>query len=94
MDLLLRADSLTELSKLVFTARRPRIIIVCLSWLFINILAQAGIAMLNLTYSFDVNYNDVLQRSGSFQSANMDHFFPAGNNTDPSPQDEEYTAHM
>jgi hypothetical protein len=71
----------------------------CLAWLFINLVAQAGIAMLNLTYGFDVNYNEVLLGPGTIQIANMDHFYPGGNetdtsNADPSQQDEEYTAHL
>jgi hypothetical protein len=70
----------------------------CLAWLFINILAQAGIAMLNLTYGFEVDFNAVLLGPGTVQIANMDHFYPGGNDTDitkvPSEQDEEYTAHL
>ena len=77
LDLILNADSLGKLFKLVFITRRPWVIISCLAWLIINIVsssseftkfqhtkfqkaAQAGIAMLNLTYGFDVNYNAVL----------------------------------
>lgn len=66
----------------------------CLAWLFINILAQAGIAMLSLTYGFDVNYNAVLLNPGTIEVPDMRHFYPQGNGTAPSVQDEEYTAHL
>jgi len=85
---------LTELFKLVFVARRFWVIAACIFWLLINILAQAGIAMLNLTYGFDVNYNAVLHTQGNVSIPDMTHFFPQGNNTDPSDQDEKYTAHL
>lgn len=83
-----------ELFKLVFIARRFWVIVACLAWLFINILAQAGIAMLSLTYGFDVNYNAVLLNPGKIQVPDMAHFYPQGNDTEPGVQDEEYTAHQ
>lgn len=94
LDSFLRADSMTELFKLVFITRRFWVIVGCLAWLFINILAQAGIAMLSLTYGFDVNYNAVLETAGQIEVPDMSHFFPQGNDTEPGTQDEEYTAHL
>lgn len=57
-------------------------------------LAQAGIAMLNLTYGFEANTQDVILNPGNTTISNMDHFWPQGNNTDPGIQDEEYIAHL
>ena len=58
-------------------------------------LAQAGIAMLSLTYGFDPDPNGVLLSPGLVSHADMSHFYPQGNSTsDPSVQDEQYTAHI
>lgn len=94
LDLFLRADSLTELFKLVFVTRRFWVITACLGWLFINLVAQVGIALLSLTYSFDVNYDAVLSSHGTFKAANMTHFFPRPDDVEDQPTlpDEQYTA--
>jgi hypothetical protein len=39
MDLILHADSMQRLFKLVFVTRRPMVILGCLFWLFINIVS-------------------------------------------------------
>ncbi len=57
-------------------------------------LAQAGIAMLNLTYGFEANNNEVILNPGNTTISNMQHFWPQGNNTNPEIQDEEYIAHL
>ncbi|KAH8594754.1 hypothetical protein B0O99DRAFT_687532 [Bisporella sp. PMI_857] len=94
LDLILNADSLGKLLKLVFITRRPWVIFSCIAWLFINIAAQAGIAMLNLTYGFDVNYDAVLLSSGNISIPDMRHFYPNGDNLDPGIHDEEYMANL
>lgn len=91
--MILRADSLTELTKLIFTARRFWVVLACLAWLFINIAAQAGIAMLSLTYGFEVDFDAVLQSPGNIQVPDMTHFYPETIVTDPDIGDEQYTAH-
>ena len=96
VDLLLKADSLSALFKLVFVTKRPWVIICCLLWLFINIFAQAGIAMIGLTYGFDVNSDAVILKPGNVSIPNMSHFFPSplSSDTDISLGDEQYTAHV
>ena len=55
--------------------------------------AQAGIAMLNLTYGFEVNTDAVLLNGKNITLANMEHFWPQGTNTIPTLSDEEFIAH-
>ncbi|TVY47492.1 hypothetical protein LOCC1_G002250 [Lachnellula occidentalis] len=95
IDLILHADSMTKLGKLALTAKSPAVILTCLLWLLINILAQAGVAVLSLTYSWDTDYSAVLKSDhpGNISVPNMDHFYPGPANKNPSEQDEEYTAH-
>ena len=50
--------------------------------------------MLSLTYGFEVDYNGVLMNPGNVTIPDMRHFYPQGNNTSPSVQDEQYTAHL
>ncbi|KAG9247581.1 hypothetical protein BJ878DRAFT_414632 [Calycina marina] len=96
LDLILNADSLSKLFKLVFITRRPWVIISCVLWLLSNQLAQTGIAVLNLTYGFDVNYSVVLfsDAKGNVSIPDMSHFYPNGDNADPQMADEEYTANL
>ncbi|TVY45833.1 hypothetical protein LSUB1_G000091 [Lachnellula subtilissima] len=96
IDLILHADSMTKLGKLAFTAKSPAVILTCLSWLLINILAQAGVAVLGLTYSWDTDYSAVLKSDhpGNISVPNMDHFYPGAVKGNFSEQDEEYTAHV
>lgn len=96
LDLILNADSLTKLVKLMYVARRPLVVFVCIFWLLVNLLAQAGIAMLSLTYSFDLDYSQVQMNPNELVSIpSLDHFYPQGElSSDPSIHDEEYAAHM
>ncbi|KAH8816546.1 hypothetical protein F5884DRAFT_226998 [Xylogone sp. PMI_703] len=94
MDLILSCDSLTKMAKLALVARRPWVILACVLWLVINIAAQSGIAAVGLTYGFDSDYSRPLMVNGNVSIPNMDHFFPNGNNTNPSLQDEQFTAHL
>lgn len=50
--------------------------------------------MLNLTYGFEVDTEAVLMTGRNVSISNMEHFWPQGNNTNPSVVDEEYMAHM
>ncbi|KAL5328105.1 hypothetical protein ACEPPN_005813 [Leptodophora sp. 'Broadleaf-Isolate-01'] len=96
LDLILNADSLTKLVKLMYVARRPLVVFGCIFWLLANLLAQAGIAMLSLTYSFDVDNSQVQMNPGQLVSIpDLNHFYPQGDlSRDPSIHDEEYAAHM
>lgn len=100
-----------KLAKLVFVTRRPAVIIGAVLWLLINVvsfssqrssfnfnhqqLAQAGIAMLSLTYGFDVDTVAVKYHFGNVSIPEMKHFSPQGIGfkANPSWQDESYTAH-
>jgi hypothetical protein len=58
-------------------------------------LAQAGIAMISLTYGFNPDTIHVQYLPGLVAYPNMTHFFPQGIETDsPSWQDQAWTAHM
>lgn len=76
------------------------VIISCVLWLFINLLAQAGIAMLSLTYGFDPCDFDLQFNKGDVSIPNLDHFYDAEwsyvdmDAEEPSFQYEVYTAHM
>ena len=99
LELILRADSLTELSKLVFATRRVGIILACILWLLLNIAAQAGIAAVSLTYGFERDLTAVLLSTGNTSTADMQHFYPAGSvstaaGLDEGYEDESYTAHQ
>ena len=50
--------------------------------------------MLNLTYGFEVDTEAVLMTGTNVSLADMNHFWPQGDNTDPSIEDEEYMAHL
>ena len=97
LDLILRADSLTELSKLVFATRRVGVIFACILWLVINIAAQAGIAAVSLTYGFETDSTAVLLSYGNTSTADMQHFYPLGATiaagANESYEDESYTAY-
>jgi len=56
--------------------------------------AQGGIAMLNLTYGFEVHTSAVLMTGKVVSIPDMRHFWPQGDNTDPKLEDEEYMAHL
>ncbi|KAH6662299.1 hypothetical protein B0J14DRAFT_307999 [Halenospora varia] len=94
IDHFLHADSLLKLSHLALMSRKPLVILGVVSWLFINILAQAGIAMLSLTYSWDAATTEYLLHYGNVSIPDMAHFYPTGSEYKGSTQDEEYTAHL
>ena len=99
LELILRADSLTELSKLVFTTRRVGVIFACVVWLVLNIAAQAGIAAVGLTYSFEIDSTAVLLSTGNTSTADMQHFYPPGTTSiaagaNEAYEDESYTAYL
>lgn len=74
--------------------RMPEIFAIQLSALLTILkLAQAGIAMLSLTYGFNVDTSAVLLTHGDVTIPNMTHFYPWGDNSDPNVQDEQYIAH-
>lgn len=50
--------------------------------------------MLNLTYGFEVHTSAVLMTGKVVSIADMRHFWPQGDNTDPKIEDEEYMAHL
>ncbi|KAG9230054.1 hypothetical protein BJ875DRAFT_168895 [Amylocarpus encephaloides] len=99
VDLILSADSMLKIFRLAIVSKRPLVIIACLAWLFINILAQSGLAMISLTFSWETGNNSVSIRPGEVTAPNMDHFYSysASVMSDPSnitTQDEMYTAHL
>jgi hypothetical protein len=80
----------------VFVTKRPLVIISCVLWLIVNIVAQAGIAAIGLTYGFDSNTEAVILASGNVTVPNLSHFFPSPQSDvwDFGVGDEQYTAHV
>ncbi|KAL8946047.1 MAG: hypothetical protein Q9222_007506, partial [Ikaeria aurantiellina] len=57
-DLILGGESLMKLITLMRESmKKPLTIFVCLCWIALNLLAQASIAMIGLTYSYDNGFN-------------------------------------
>ncbi|KAI9669554.1 MAG: hypothetical protein M1817_004597 [Caeruleum heppii] len=56
-------DSLTNVLKLLFVAQDIRLKAGCLSWLFLNLLAQVSIAVLSITYSTTPGVADIYRAS-------------------------------
>ena len=97
MDLLLKADSMQTLTRLVFVTRRPMVILGCIFWLLVNLLAQAGIAMVSLTYGFSADIRHVQYQTANVTVPDISAFWPQGNLNEsqiPSWQDQAYTAHV
>ncbi|TQS34732.1 hypothetical protein Golomagni_04874 [Golovinomyces magnicellulatus] len=95
LDLILQAHSLSVITKLAFFSRRPAIIFGCLGWLSFNLIIQIGLALLSLTYSFDIDNSDVKFKDGAVAIPKLDRFYPQTNRVVSSQtlQDEQYTAH-
>ncbi|POS84522.1 hypothetical protein EPUL_005035 [Erysiphe pulchra] len=95
MNLMLQPESLTTIAKLSTVSRRPFIITGCIIWLLINVITQAGLALLSLTYNFDMDPNAVQLKPGTAAIPRMDHFYPQTNHVvnGQSLRDEQYTAH-
>ena len=56
--------------------------------------AQGGIAMLSLTYGFEVHTSAMLLTGKTVSIPDMRHFWPQGDNTDPKLEHEEFMAHL
>jgi hypothetical protein len=101
-----------RVAKLVMISRKPWVILAGSAWLFINIvfplslrskcslillqLAQAGIAMISLTYGWEPATDGVIIASGNVTIPKLDYFYPQGFDDSEviTPQDEAYTAHL
>ncbi|CAD6500421.1 BgTH12-07598 [Blumeria graminis f. sp. triticale] len=96
LEQILVADSMTNLVQFMFATGRPFVILACMAWLFINLLAQVGIAILSLTSSFENDMDAVQWKSGFASIPILDHFYPQSNMVfaKASYRDEQYMAHM
>lgn len=65
VEKILHCDSLTQLLELMFVAPRPKIIVTCISWVSLNLLVQAAIAVLALTYSASPGITDIFRERGT-----------------------------
>ena len=88
VDLILGGESLMKLCRLMFESLRPLkpiTVLVCASWILLNLLAQATIAMLSLNYSMDsgTNSSGILTRHGNVSAASLDCFGKGTNNSCP-----------
>ncbi|KAI4126464.1 MAG: hypothetical protein LQ347_004963 [Umbilicaria vellea] len=78
VDLILGGESLMKLGKLMWESRtKPVTIIVCASWIALNLLAQASIAMLSMTYSMDggTNTTGIYTGDGIVNAAKLDCYY-------------------
>jgi len=67
----------------------------CLLWLMANLLANAGLAALSLTYGFDTNLDKVALSLTNVSVPDMSHFFESTSPDviTPDLMTEEYVAH-
>lgn len=81
VDLILGGESLMKLGTLMWESRtKPVTIIVCASWIALNLLAQASIAMLSLNYSMDsgTDSTGIYTGDGSVRAAKLDCYYERG----------------
>lgn len=81
VDLILGGESLVKLSTLMWESwRKPVIVILCLSWIALNFLAQATIAMLSLNYSMDsgTDSKGIYTIDGTVKVARLDCYVAKG----------------
>lgn len=78
VNIILHCDSMTELLKLVYVAPRRSTVFASLIWVSLNLLAQAGISVLGLTFSANPGVGDVYRMPGlnNVSVPNMTHFAP------------------
>lgn len=80
-DLILGGESLMNLGTLMWESRKkPVTVLVCASWIALNILAQATIAMLSLNYSMDsgINSTGIYTGHGNVSAARLDCYYVGG----------------
>ena len=74
--MILSNNSLTTLLKLAMgSVRRPAIMLICLLWIAVNIAAQAGVAMLGLTYSTNPSLDPSSPVLGAVNISNMTQYY-------------------
>ncbi|KAL8777661.1 MAG: hypothetical protein Q9213_007760 [Squamulea squamosa] len=77
-DLILGGESLVNLAKLMKESmRKPLMFWICASWIFLNFLAQASIALIGLNYSMDngVDSTGVTHAPGMVSFAKIDCYY-------------------
>ena len=80
-DLILGGENLMNLGTLMLESlKKPVTVLVCASWIGLNILAQAIIAMLSLNYSLDsgVNSTGIYTGHGTVSVAKLDCYYVDG----------------
>lgn len=81
VDLILGGESLMKLATLMWESRRkPFTILVCLSWIALNLLAQGTVAMLSLNYSMDsgTDSTGIYTTKGTVNTPKLDCYFEKG----------------
>ena len=100
MDLILGGESLMKLLTLMWEAKgKPLVSFVCLVWIALNLLAQAAVAMISLTYSFDGGNDStgITTSNGTVNAPKLDCYYDRGNctNIPPSaPETSQTIAHL
>lgn len=97
-DLILSGESLMKLITLMFEAKRPIIMCVCTAWVALNLLAQASIAMIGLTYSVDggTDSTGIITQPGKVLASALDCYYDnsvCANNPDQAPEVSQNLAH-
>ncbi|MCJ1395636.1 hypothetical protein MMC18_008522 [Xylographa bjoerkii] len=76
IDMILSCNSLTTLSQLAMSStRRPMVMLMCIVWISINIAAQAGVAMLGLTYSINPTSDPATPITGAVNITDMSAYY-------------------
>ena len=82
LDLILGGESLMKLITLMGESlRKPLTLLVCASWVFMNLAAQGSIAVMGLTYSMDSGYasNGTYTKNGRVNVSKLDCYYSFGN---------------
>lgn len=96
VDLILSIDSLTKVVVLGWEYRWKLLtLLVCLLWLFLNLIAQGAVALINLTYSVDGGYDwkGTYTQQGVVGASNMG-CFTSDRNCSKLPEVQQIVAHL
>ncbi|KAI9881078.1 MAG: hypothetical protein M1830_008236 [Pleopsidium flavum] len=80
-DLILGGESLMKLIRLMVESwKKPVTVFVCLAWIALNLIAQASIAMIGLTYSMDsgTDSNGTIFQPGTICAPKLDCYYGRG----------------
>ncbi|KAL2041509.1 hypothetical protein N7G274_005891 [Stereocaulon virgatum] len=95
VDLILGIESLSKVVQLAWVSRRKFLtVLTCISWLLMNLIAQAAVAIISLTFTADsgTDWKGTYLRNGNVNATNLTCFFGA-NGCPIQPEVEQIRAH-